>query len=75
MNFDRSAFTCSSEWGVGEDGWGWGGGGGGGRLNDFKFGTFIGRFPSDGSASRAVKGLKGEHDSSIRLKAEEKGTH
>ena len=31
--------------------------------NDFKFGTFTGRFPSDGAASMAVKGLthrKGE---------------
>ena len=27
-------------------------------LNDFKFGTFAGRFPSDGAASMAVKGLK-----------------
>ena len=26
-------------------------------LNDFKFGTFIGRFPSDGTVSVAVKGL------------------
>ena len=26
-------------------------------LNDFKFGTFGGRFPSDGAASMAVKGL------------------
>ena len=26
-------------------------------LNDFKFATFIGRFPSDGAASMAVKGL------------------
>ena len=26
-------------------------------LNDFKLGTFIGRFPSDGEASIAVKGL------------------
>ena len=26
-------------------------------LNDFKFGTFIDRFPSDGVAGRAVKGL------------------
>ena len=34
----------------------WGGGGGGG-LNDFKFGTFTGHFPSDGVASMAVKGL------------------
>ena len=31
--------------------------GGGGSLNDFKFGTFIGRFPSDCLASMAVKGL------------------
>ena len=32
-------------------------------LNDFKFGTFTGRLPSDGPASMAVKGLthrKGE---------------
>ena len=29
-------------------------------VNNFKFGTFIGLFPSDGAASRvAVKGLKG----------------
>ena len=27
-------------------------------LNGFKFGTFISRFPSDGAASMAVKGLK-----------------
>ena len=27
-------------------------------LNDFKFGTFIGRFQSDGAASMAVKWLK-----------------
>ena len=33
------------------------GGGGGGDLDDFKFGTFIGRFPSDGAARVAVKGL------------------
>ena len=26
-------------------------------YNDFKFGTFIGRFPSDCAASMAVKGL------------------
>ena len=26
-------------------------------LNDFKFGTFVGRFPSDGAASIAVKRL------------------
>ena len=28
-------------------------------LINFKFGTVIDRFPSDGAASRAVKGLKG----------------
>ena len=27
-------------------------------FNDFKFGTFIGRFPSDRAASMALKGLK-----------------
>ena len=27
------------------------------KLNDFKFGTSIGRFPSEGEASTAVKGL------------------
>ena len=26
-------------------------------LDDVKFGTFTGRFPSDGAASMAVKGL------------------
>ena len=30
-------------------------------LNDFKFGTFVGRFPSDGAASMAVKGLSTYH--------------
>ena len=30
---------------------------GGKGLNDFKFGTFIGRFQSDCKASMAVKGL------------------
>ena len=39
-------FTCS-----------WKVGGGGGDLKDFKFGTFIGCFPSDGVASMAVKWL------------------
>ena len=29
----------------------------GGSLNEFRFGTFVGRFPSDGAASMAVKGL------------------
>ena len=42
--FDRNLFTCSCEGGTG--------------LSDFKFGTFIGGFPSDGVASMAVKGLK-----------------
>ena len=28
------------------------------RLNNFEFGIFIGRFPSDDAASLAVKGLK-----------------
>ena len=37
-------------------GGGWGGWGVGG-LSDLKFGAFIGRFPSDGAASIAVKGL------------------
>ena len=31
---------------------------GGTGLNGFNFGTFIGRFPNDGAASMAVKGLK-----------------
>ena len=30
----------------------------GGSLNDFSFGTFIGRFQSDGAEIMAVKGLK-----------------
>ena len=34
-----------------------GGGGGGGGLNSFKFSTFTGRFPSEGAATMAVKGL------------------
>ena len=29
----------------------------GGSLNDFKFGTSVGRFTNDGATSRAVKGL------------------
>ena len=35
------------------------GGGGGESINGIKFGTVIGHFPSDGTASMAVKGLKG----------------
>ena len=31
-------------------------------LNNFKIGTFTGRFPSDGAASMAVKGLRTIHD-------------
>ena len=52
MHFDINLFTCSCI--------GVGGGGGGRSLNDFKFGTFIGRFQSAGAASLAVKGLTGE---------------
>ena len=43
VHFGRSPFTCSCEWGK--------------SCNDFKFGTFIGQLPSDGMASKAVKGL------------------
>ena len=43
MHFDRISFTCSCE---GEK-----------SRNDFKFGIFIGRFPSDGAANMAVEGL------------------
>ena len=42
VDFDRHPFACSRE-AVG--------GGGGGGLNYFKFGTLVGRFPSDGAAS------------------------
>ena len=31
------------------------------RLNDLKFGTSTDRFPSDGAASTAVKGLSYNH--------------
>ena len=45
VHFDRNYFTCSCK-----------------RerksLHDFKFGTFTGRFPSDGAASMAVKELR-----------------
>ena len=47
QHFDRNLFACSCE-----------GGEGGGSLNDFKFGTSIGCFPSDGGASMAVEGLR-----------------
>ena len=46
VHFCRTPFTCSSDGGGGEEG-----------LNDFKFGTFIGRFLSDDAASMAVKGF------------------
>ena len=36
-------------------------------LNVFKFGTFVGRFPSDGAASVEVKGLKGNRSADTRL--------
>ena len=42
VHLGRNPFTCSRERG---------------GLNYFKFGTFIGRFLSDGAASTAVKGL------------------
>ena len=42
-HFDINHFTCSCERGK--------------SLNDLKLGTFVGRFPSDGVASMAVKGL------------------
>ena len=45
MNFGRSSFTCSSH------------AKGAQRVNNFEFGTFIGRFPNDDAASLAVKGL------------------
>ena len=41
MHFDRNHSTCE----------------GVKSLNDLKFGIFISRFPSDGAASLAVKGL------------------
>ena len=44
VHFDRSPFTCSCE-------------GGQKSLNGFKFGTLIGRFPGEGTASLAAKGL------------------
>ena len=34
------------------------------RLNNFEFGIFIGRFPSDDAASLAAKGLKPQPTSS-----------
>ena len=43
MHFDRNPFTCSCEKEK--------------KLTDFKFGTFVSRFLSDGAASMAAKGL------------------
>ena len=43
VQFDRSPFTCSFDWGEG--------------FNDFKCGTFTDRFQRVGTASMAVKGL------------------
>ena len=43
MHFDRIYFTCSCEEGE--------------SFYGLKFGTFSGRFSSDGVASMAVKGL------------------
>ena len=43
MHFGSSPFTGSCKWGK--------------SLNNFKIGTFIGRFPGDGAANMAVKGL------------------
>ena len=34
------------------------------KIDGFKFGIFIGRFPSDGAANIAVKGLKISHTGS-----------
>ena len=42
VHFDRNPLSCSCK--------------GRKSLNDFKFGTFTGRFPNDGAASMAVKG-------------------
>ena len=39
-------------------------------LNDFKCGTFTGRFPSDGAASMAVKGLITELRSCVDVEAQ-----
>ena len=46
VHFDRNPFTCSCSV-RGQK-----------SLNDFKFGTLFSRFPIDGAASTAVKGLR-----------------
>ena len=48
MHFDRNLFTYFSRIGRGPK-----------SFNGFRLGTFIGRFPSDGVGSMAVKGLMG----------------
>ena len=66
MRLDRNRFTCSYE-------------GGKKNYNDFDFGTFIGRFPSDCAASMAVKGLMSqvtagqEVESEVGLRKKRKG--
>ena len=46
MHFDRNPFTLPCEGGKSLN-----------QADDFKFGTFISRFPSVGVACMAVKGL------------------
>ena len=55
VHFDRNPFTCSCE-GVGV-----GAGREGGGLNYFKFGTFVGRFASDGAASMRSERVNNNH--------------
>jgi len=52
VRFDKNLFTCSCERDNNNNN------NNKGEQNDgFKFGTFIGRFPSDGAAGMAVKWL------------------
>ena len=44
-------------------------------LNGFKFGTFIGRFPGDGTASMAMKGLKCNTESTSTLSPPQHRVH
>ena len=48
---------------------------GGKSLNDFKFGTIVGRFQSDGVASMAMKGLKPEVGQNIATHASPTARH
>ena len=48
---------------------------GGKGLNDFRFGTFIGSFQSDGVASMAMKGLKPEVGQNIATHASPTARH